>query len=216
MSEHSQDVQRRLRIVAILRGAQSAGLSPLLVDDLHNIAYFGDALAPVWGLRILDAQQLKRRGGAFSPVLQRDVDLLVGRGVVRPSGVSHRRDEDGAWRLVARYALVEAHASSVLKAASQFPGTREHVGFINELVHAMSALGLPGIGRSATNDATYADRHLDIGSVVDLAETDGRPNRSTQVALRFGTLLGSDTSLTSAEMIHLYVRELYKRLGHVA
>jgi hypothetical protein len=207
-----QAVQRRLRLVAILSGAQEAGLSPLPLDDLHNVAYFADALAPVWGLRIVDAQSLKRRSGALSPILQHDLDLLVGRGVVRPSDVSHRLDADKSWRLDARYALVAEPAARILAAARSFEQSASHVEFVIELVHAMSALGMRGIAQSSGQDATYGSSSVDFGSIVDLSGH----NASTRVALRFGTLLEDDARLTSAEMIHLYVRELYKRLGHVA
>jgi len=207
-----REVQRRLRLVAILYGAQEAGLTPLPLDDIHNVAYFADALAPVWGLRIVDAQLLKRRSGALSPILQHDLDLLVGQGVVQPFHVSHRLDADNSWRLDASYSLVETPARRILAAAQSFEQSLSHIEFIVELVQAMSALGMKGIAQSSGQDATYASSSIDYGSVVDLSGH----NASTQVALRFGTLLEEDARLTRAEMIHLYVRELYKRLGHVA
>lgn len=210
------EVQRRLRLVAILHGADEAGLSPLPLDDLHNIAYFADALAPVWGLRLVDAQQLRRRDGAFSPVLQRDLDLLVGRGVVKPFELSHRLDADQSWRLSARYALIDGPASRVLAAARVFDTSGEHVRFVVELVHAMSALGIQGIAESSSKDASYSSAGVDFGSIVDLSGGRESLNATSRVALRFGTLLAHEAALTSAEMIHLYVRELYKRLGHVA
>lgn len=207
--------KRRLRLVAILHGADEAGLSPLPLADLHNIAYLADALAPVWDLRILDVHLLKRKAGAFSPVLQEDLDRLVGLGVVRPSRITHDMDADGSWRLSGEYTLIYPQGSRILTAAASFEPSAEHVEFIVELVHAMSALGIEGMSHASSKDAAYGSSAIDIGSVIDLGG-ERQLNLTARVAFRFGPLLGEAEALTRPEMIHLYVRELYKRLGHAA
>jgi hypothetical protein len=110
------------------------------------------------------------------------------------------------------YSLIAEPAARILEAARSFVQSASHVEFVVELVHAMSALGLRGISQSSEQDATYGSGSVDFGSIVDLSGQ----NASTRVALRFGSLLEADSRLTGAEMIHLYVRELYKRLSHVA
>jgi hypothetical protein len=209
-------IQRRVRVISILDAAELAGLSPLPLLPFHNIAYFADALAPVWGLRILDAQLLKRREGPISPVFQREVDLLVGKGVVKPWAVEHELDADGQWRLQAKYSLNRAMADRILEAIASFEQTSQNLHFVRELVQAMSALGPVGIEGSAESDASYGNEMVDFGSLVDIGGTSGKANRTAQVALRFGTLLQSDFKLTSAEMVHFYVRELYKRMSRAA
>src|SRR5262245_45144880 len=90
-----QRTERQLRLVAILDTCPSVGLSPTSVTTVHTIAYLADALAPVWHLPILDGQMLKRRQHLFFPTLQRDLDLLVGHGVVHVSRVRYLQNEEG-------------------------------------------------------------------------------------------------------------------------
>jgi len=209
-------LQRQMRVIAILSGSEEAGIAPLPAADLHLIAYFADALAPVWGLRIVEAQLLKRRSGPLSPGLQRDLDLLVGRRVVRASALRHVRDRDKAWRLDARYALNQDTAQAILRRARAFPEQGDHLRFVQEVVLAVSALGVRGIPAVGREDATYGDDVISDGDMVDISARQGRLNPTARVALRFADLLGPDTIFAPAEMIHLYVRELYGRLKNVA
>ena len=57
--------RRQLRIFALLRGAEAAGISPVPILQLHAFAYLSNVLAPVWRLGALDGKLLKRRGGPF-------------------------------------------------------------------------------------------------------------------------------------------------------
>jgi len=211
----TRDARRRVRIVAILDAAQRAGLTPLPLLQLHTIAYFADALAPVWDLRILDAQLLKRRDGPMSPVLQAVVDRLVGRGVVIPSSVRHVPDASG-WRLQACYELNSMFAAPILSAANSFELQSKHLAFVREVVYSVSSLGPSGIGDAPTSDASYGSAMVDSGGLVDIEGGVDEPNETARVALRFGELMEPDISLTDSEMVHLYVRELYKRMTRVA
>jgi len=210
------DLRRQVRIVGILSATERAGTSPLPAADLHLIAYFADALAPVWGLEILDAQLLKRQDGPMSPALQRDVDLLVGRGLVDASSISHARDAAGEWRLVANYALNDRYSPAVLDRIGFFPEQVDELAFLREVVFAISSLGLGGMPLASHSDAAYGDEVVANGRMVDIAEYAGRENVTARVALRFGELLRPDVELAPAEMIHLYIRELYGRLRAAA
>src|SRR5260370_41554412 len=113
-----QRTERKLRLVAILDSCRLVGLSPTSVTILHTIAYLTDALAPVWHLPILDGQILKRRQHLFFPSLQRDLDLLVGHGVVQVSRVRYvSSEEESGWRLDAYYALESEFSTRVLSVA---------------------------------------------------------------------------------------------------
>lgn len=208
-------LRRQLRVVAILSAAHRAGLTPLPARQLHTIAYFADALAPVWDLRILDAQLLKRREGPMSPELQHDVDRLVGMGLLVPSAVQHRMDQDGLWRLDAEYVLNEAFSDRVLDVASTLPALMEQIEFVREVVYAVSGLGDTGIPAATSKDASYGDELVDFGDVVDIATVGASENATAQVARRFGVLMREE-GFSSAEMIHFYVRELYKRVANAA
>ncbi|MEY2452401.1 MAG: hypothetical protein QOD92_1975 [Acidimicrobiaceae bacterium] len=211
-----RDMQRKLRLIAILDSAVAAGLSPMPLAQLHTIAYLADALSPVWHLRIVDAQLLKQRDGPISPVLQRDVDLMVGRGVAIASAVRYVPTDDDAWRLDARYSLNPEFGARILDAASAFETHAAHFAFVREVVFAVSGLGASHVESLAAADAAYSDPVVDVGALLDIESRKTTSNRSAEVALRFGDLVSPEVDLASAEKIHLYVRALYERLSNVA
>jgi hypothetical protein len=205
-------LRRQLRVVAILASAEAAGIAPLPSAHLHTIAYFADALAPVWGLRILDAQLLKRKDGPMSPVLQQDVDRLVGRGVVVPLHVRHVEGADGRWSLDACYALNAAFGGRITDAVGRYPEQAEQLEFVTEVVHALAALG-PWSAKASSSDAAYADEVIDYGNVVDIETLRSGVNLTARVALRIGHVMKPQAELSPAELVHLYVREVYTRLS---
>ena len=205
-----------MRVIAILDSAERVGLVPLPTQPFHTIAYFADALAPVWGLRILDAQLLKRREGPLSPTFQHDLDSLVGRGIVVPHDVSYVSDQDGKCRLYASYSLNRPFVEPILARAAGLPTPAEELAYTREVVFAMSGLGPQALPTASTSDATYGDALIDFGAILDLTVSDRRPNPSVRVALRFGELMRPRLRLSDSEMIHLYVRELYRRVSYAA
>jgi hypothetical protein len=196
-------------LVALLAGAERVGISPLALEPLHTIAYFTDVLAPVWGLPVVDGQILKRYR-PYYPALQRDLDRLVGQGVVVASGVQHALDGSGD-QFDANYSLNHDFAGAILLAAESFPEQRIELAFIREVVYATSGLGLVGLENASEVDATYADPLIEIGGMIEVSP-DLRRNSTARVAVRFGELLGNDSPISTAEMINLYVRQLYARM----
>jgi len=215
-AENLVQLRRQLRLVAILQSADETGLTPLPADQLHALAYFADALAPVWGLRIVDSQLLKRHGGPMSPLLQRDLDVLVGRGVVIASDVRHVVDEDGGWRLDALYALNREFSTPITDAVQQFPSEVAQFDYVREVVYAVAGLGLGQIAKAPRSDAAYGDSLIDFGSLLDIDHLADDGNLSVRVARRFRAVAADEVELSSAELVHLYVRELYRRLQDVA
>jgi hypothetical protein len=205
-------VRRQLRVLGILSGAAEAGFDPLAVRQLHSIAYFADALAPVWDLEILDAQLLKRREGPTSPALQRDIDLLVGSGVIEVSSVKHSEDADGLWRLDADYSLNSGFAEPILAAAREFAHFDLELRYVREVALALSGLGALGIEQATALDASYGNERVDFGDMVDIEDQSRNP--TAQVAERFEQLLRPEVSISNAEQIHLYVDALYSRLSN--
>ncbi len=208
----AQGTRRQVRIVGVLAGANAAGLSPVPTRQLHTIIYFADALSPVWGLRILDARLLKRREGPISAAVQHDIDALVGIGVVCASSVRHVEDADGLWRLEARYSLNGDIAGPIIDAIHEFRPFAREFEYVREVAIAMSGLGSIGIENASATDATYGDALVDLGGMVDIDETEGGPNQTALVALRFADLVPPDIQLSDAEKVHLYIRELYGRI----
>ena len=109
------------------------------------------------------------------------------------------------------YALNRTFATRVREAALSFDSHRREWAFVQEVVYSASALGLPGIEAAPSSDASYGDPLVDTGGLIDIATTQV-PNRSARVAMRFGDLVEPDVAISHSEMVHLYVRELHKRL----
>jgi hypothetical protein len=177
------------------------------------MAYLADALAPVWNLPILDGQILKQRQHLFFPSLQRDLDLLVGHGVVHVSRVRYLQNEQGSgWRLDAHYTLESEFSERVLSVARSYERQARKLKFVREVVYAASGLGIDGIDDLGRIDAAYSDPLVDVGGVVDIDSEFGRANATASVALRFAKLTEDSHDLTESELVHLYVRHLYARM----
>lgn len=204
-------VERRVRLILLLRAAENAGLTPLPILHLHTLAYMSDVLSPVWEVPVFEGKVLKRRGSPFYISLQRDLDRLVGMGVVLVSSISHVLDEDGRWRLEGSYRLHRPFADPILKEVAAYEDEWALASFIQELAYALSALGRDDLTRATSEDATYADPVVDVGNVVDFAEWD-QVNCAANAARRFEQILPGGARATRAEMLHLYVRHLYGRL----
>jgi hypothetical protein len=78
------------------------------------------------------------------------------------------------------------------------------------------AHGLLGILSASASDASYGDDVIAFGEVVNLESRRDYVNPSARVARRFGELMADDAALMPAELVHLYVRELYNRLSRAA
>jgi hypothetical protein len=204
-------LQRQVRLVVLLDAAENACLAPLPILRLHTLAYLSNVLAPVWDMLPLDGKVLKRHGGPFYPVLQRDLDRLVGTGVVIISGLAHVRDEEERWRLEGKYRLNRKFADRILNYLARFAEESRLRNFLYELAFALSALSNEDLDRAMTEDATYSDPIVDIGNVVDFAEWQQR-NYSANAARYFDSLLPGGARATPGEKLHLYVRHLHTRI----
>ncbi|MFI6628454.1 hypothetical protein ACI2LC_46465 [Nonomuraea wenchangensis] len=206
-----QDLKVLVRIVAIVRACQDSGISPAPLTTIHAVAYFADVLAPVWQIPVLESQILKKAELPTNPELQRDIDRLVGIGVLVPSNIRHI--QSGAlWRLDANYALHSLFGPRILDALERDNQYSRELHFVREVTLALAGIGTYGLGGAVLADATYSDPLLGIGSVVDLAPENSRITRTVEVSERFRTLMASQRKLSDAEVIHLYVRHLYSAL----
>lgn len=202
---------RQLRLLALLDAARRVGVSRLPLKPLHVIAYIADAMAPVWHLPIIDGQILKRIV-PYYPALQADLDRLVGLGLVAVSDVAY---ESNGSRLGfdAKYEVNRELADPVLSLAGAFPRFSEEISYVHEVVFATSGLALEGLERLPQVDAAYSNPFVDVGGLIDLERDPGEgDNLSAAVARRFGDILEGEGGATTAEMLNLYVRQLYARL----
>lgn len=207
-----QPLKRKIRLLSILDSGEAAGITPLPVLSVHMIAYFADVLAPVWDLPVLDAVVLKRVKRPFFPRLQADLDSLVGRGIVEVTRFEYLRTDGGEWRIDADYVLNRRFSDPILAEARRHSQQAEGLEFVREVVYAVSGFGTSGIEDLGLADAAYSDPFVDVGGVIDVAESRGESNASVKIALRFRELVQDTSTLSDAEMVHLYVRHLYSRM----
>jgi hypothetical protein len=210
-AEHYVSVQRRVRLLTLFRAASDVGLDPLPIGSVHALAYLTDALSPVWHLPPLDATLLKRVRRPFFPALQRDLDALIGRGLVEVVRFAYVSADDGhGWQLEADFRLMPDAALTVLTAAQQFGEQVSRATFAREVVYAASGLGAEGVDSIPLLDATYSNPLVDVGGVVDVGP--GGTNATAEAALAFVALAGESRRLSEPELVHLYVRHLYARM----
>lgn len=207
-----QQIEKQLRLIAILDASEEVGLCPVDAQALHTLAYLADALAPVWHLPILDGQVLKRSTYPFFPALQHDLDLLVGLGVVQVESFGYEEDDGHGWRLSATYTLNRAFADRIIREVLTHDLAERSHSFVREVVYAASGLGIEGIEQVGLADAAYSNPVVDVGDVVEI-ESERGVNASARTALRFKALTRERTSLSDAETVHLYVRHLYSRMN---
>lgn len=201
----------KVRLVEILEACSDAGIDEVPLGALHTIAYFTDALAPIWDFPLVEAQLLKRETAPTNPELQEQVDELVGEAVLFASNLRHY-EYHGRWRLDATYRLNTEFSARIIAAVEDDPEFSRELFFVREVVLALAGLGLPGISQAASADATYSDPSVDYGSVIDLSSSGGNVTKTAQVAGRFAALLAEE-NVSAAELTHLYVRHLYSQLG---
>ncbi len=204
------ETRRSIRLLSILRCAHNTGFEPVPGTAIHTIAYLADALSPVWGLPLLDAHVLKNRTRPNFPALQRDLDVLVGRGVVEVHDLTTSPKADSESPIGASFSLTLLAAPSLgLILASEY--FRRQFNFVREVTFAAAALGPEGLASIGTVDASYADPFADVGSVIELGQASTSGRTTAEVAEKF-RVLAPDADLTDAQLVHLYMRHLYSRL----
>lgn len=204
-------IRRRVRIVVLLQASAEAGIEPLPTMRLHAIAYLANVLAPVWDMPSVDGAILKRSGGPFYPDLQRDLDRLVGLGVVRVADLRHLRLDDSHYRVEGSYQLNPPLAEPILEYLEMLPGEAAAAHFVRELVLALSALSDAEIDRAVTEDATYSNPKVGPDNVIDFGEW-LETNYSAAAAQKVGSLIPTGAVVGPSEKVHLYVRHLRRRL----
>jgi hypothetical protein len=209
----AESARRMVRIALLLDAADRAGLSPIRLTRLHAVAYLSNVLAPVWDLWPLDGKLLKRRGGPFYPDFQRDLDQLVGKGLVLISQVSHVLDEDEHWRLEGAYRLNEEFSGRIIDRLDSFEEEHRTATFIRELLFAVSTMPDGEFDLAVSQDATYMDRANDVGSVIDFNEW-RHLNYSLNAAQRFANFTSARQFTTAGEKLHLYIAHIKRRLEH--
>lgn len=200
---------RWVRLLMLLEGSERAGIAPIRLHRLHMYAYLSNVLAPVWNARVFEGRILKRRGGPFYPELQRDLDRLVGLGLVQINNLGHIIDKDDQWKLDGAFSLNYELASEALNIIGALPQLRELRAFLLEVAYAVSALSDTELDLVPSEDPTYADSNVAYENVVDFAEW-REQNYSANAARYFASV---SKQATPGELLHLYVRHLGRKIS---
>ena len=203
-----RSLRQQVRLIMLLYGSEKAGIAPIRLNHLHTYSYLSNVLAPVWKERVFDGRILKKRGGPYYPILQHDLDLLIGKGVVLITKIRHFCDIDEQWRIDGFCSLNHALIGQVLSTIETFPTEFELQSFLVEIAYAMSSLRDSEMECITSEDPTYSNASIGFESVLDFAEW-RMQNYSAAAAQHFATLIDR---ATPGELLHLYTRHLVKRL----
>jgi hypothetical protein len=204
----SAKLSDRLRLILLLDACEFADLVPVPIASLHAIAYLANVLAPIWSEQSYDGKILKRKGSPFYPELQRELDSLVGLGVVEVYDVSYVKDDDG-WRLNGTFALNDQVTRPFLESMHQFFSERLTSSFLRRLAIAVGRLKRP-VEEIVRYDVTWSDERTGTGNIVDFSEWQ-RANYSAAAADFFEKFAPKDNWTTRGDKLQLYLHLLERR-----
>lgn len=184
-----------------------------MTNSLHVIAYLSEVFAPIWKLDPMDGKVLKQSTAPYYPTLQQDVDRLIGMALIRVDDLHVARISDGTSVLMPRFSLESERARPILEVLRELPGEANVLEFLREVVQAFSRLSDEQVLSSMNEDATYGNRAVDTGQVIDLGEwLRAEETPTSRVVERFREL--SDDGMNPAEIIDVYVNHVAYRVSH--
>ncbi|WP_445337798.1 hypothetical protein [Clavibacter sp. CFBP 8614] len=207
MTEQQDDqaVRDEVHCVQLIAAARKAGLEPIRFSYLHAFAYLAEALSSVWGVEASTTEVLKRDGLPFFPRLQRALDTLVWRGVVKIDNFSYVQDHLQRWALEATCRLEEGRSHELLRRLDLFEDERERSDLYLEI----------GLGLAQSDDvidlfrydASYSDPSVSVNRLIEFSPG-ASENLTAKVADRFSELVDPGHALASGERVGLYIAHL--------
>ena len=213
-------LKRRSRILLLLDALERAGVTPIPSRKLHGFAYLADVLSPVWNLLPYDGKILKIEDGPHYPDLQFELDLLVFLGLVDVQNIQYSGRPGGGARIEGDYSLrfESEHLSVILKRLGAAdpeealdPLDTELHQYLFDLAGALAMLPDDEIDLAATKDATYANKHIAPGNIIDFGawvESKSEANRSLALIDRFRNFIPPKSNFSPGERIYLYASYL--------
>lgn len=202
--------RRHILLVGLFDALDQAGIRPVAPSLLHSLWYLANALAPVWRLQPFDAAVLKTGQQPFFPMIQRDLDALVGMGMLEVCSLVASESQA---RMQVSFALNRRFADPVLTIMLSIPEEKDLLVFFVEVVQSLSRLSESQQRIGMSEDASYGDPGIDVGNVVDLGEwlKRGATTKTSDVLTRIQALSGGD--LLPAECMDIYMDHLGRRLS---
>jgi hypothetical protein len=202
----------RLRLILLLDACEAADLCPIPVMRFHALIFMSNVISPIWSLDSYDGKVLKRKGGPFYPELQRELDFLIGLGLVTIHDVGHAQT-DGRWRLEGSFGLNFSATRTLLERAANFRAEREVVQFVRRLAFSVARLDLP-LEQLVAFDATWSDMRTGVGDVIDFSEW-RRANYTAYTVKSVNAVLPNGITGTKGDNLQIYMRYLERR-AHAA
>ena len=166
-------------------------------------------------LHPFEGSVLKEHGSPFFPVVQRELDVLVGDGLIRVADLSLSTSEaSGEPRLIASFSLEREKCVKLLAAIRILPDEIQSESFLLELADAFVGIHPELRDDVAVVDAAYSDPSIAEGRIVDFAEwvSSTNDNASWRVAQEFQRFAPDNVSLSRAEKLVMYMRLMKRRV----
>jgi hypothetical protein len=177
----------------------------------HALAFLANVLSPIWSVESYEGKIFKRNGGPIYPLLQRELDCLVGLGLASIHDVRHAQ-EKGQWRVEGSFALHSKNAARIIERACFFEAERAAITFLRRLAFAVARLERP-LEEVISFDATWSDKRTGTGDVIDFSEW-RNANYSAYAANFFEKVAPAGVSVGRSDKLQLYMR-LLERKAHV-
>ncbi len=203
----------QVRILRLLSALLRAGVEEVTIQDFHAFAFFSEVLAPVWGVASPIGDVLKEADGPHYPALQREIDHLVGLGLVRVSHLSSD-DRGGRWRLDVRFAVDSGRAREVLQIADSMPDEDPRsLDFLEQLAFSFAAIPDALRDDAARFDAAWSAPETSDGRFIAMRGGRDGDNYSAEAAQHFQKFAPEGVVLNPAEQTSLYMSLMRRRAG---
>jgi hypothetical protein len=206
-----QRIKKRVRLLQLLSAAENAALTPIELRKLHSFAYLADVLSPVWMLLPFEARLAKTGKSPYFPDLQRELDILVGCGMVEVSHLDYTRVGSRVG-FSACFALRydSKFLADVLDALEEDSESKKEQEYLGQLANALATLRDEDIAAAATEDASYSDPALAGQDYIELADRTRGASRTERAVSEFG-LIFPTTQLPPARRLYMYAHYLGRK-----
>ena len=206
----------QVRVLRLLAALVDAGVEDVSLEDFHAFAFFAEALAPVWSVRSPLGGVLKEEEGPHYPALQRELDRLVGQGLVTITRLTGE-DRGGRWRLDVKFSINVTAVGAVLAVADSMPDEGSNAtDFLTELAFSFADIPVGLRDDAARVDAAWSAPGAATGRIIALSGSAGRSgpaNFSAEAAQHFQKFAPEGITLSAAEQTSLYMSLMKRRAG---
>lgn len=159
---------RRFWLLALFRGIEAAGFSPVTSSKTHALVYLANALATTYGISPLAPILLKVKKGPLYPQFFWEIERLVGMRLLSVHALEHATLEDID---SAEYSLTKQGLKLVENVIHSVPELQKVAQVQKSIALAYSRN--PSAGQSDNllkRDGNYGDTDIGEGEIVDFGE----------------------------------------------